>query len=116
MLSIPTHGGGDAGPQSVLAYMLGRWTEWSFHGFILSDVVQTDPLGTALPNTSCIAFMYVSYYTYVVYKQLPAPSTSVKQIWEMHISFTQKSIFILSSRHLRLWLLSTNYAAFSVYL
>lgn len=50
------------------------------------------------------------------YKQLPAPSTSVKQMWEMHISFTQKFIFMLPSKHLRLWLLSTNYAAFSVYL
>lgn len=116
MLSIPTHGGGGAGPQSILAYMLGRWTECSFQGFFLLDVVQTGPLGTAPPNTSCIAFVYVSHYTYVDCKQLLAPRTSEKQMWEMHISFTQKSIFILSSRHLRLWLLSTNYAAFSVYL
>lgn len=39
-----------AGPQSVPAHMSGRWAG------VLSDVVETDPLGTALTDLSSIPF------------------------------------------------------------
>lgn len=84
---------------------------------VLSDGVETDPQGTRPTWTVSPLLFHVTYYTYVVSKKLLTPKDHCEtevgnDAWEVNctewLSFTQKSVFIFSRRHLRLRPLSTN--------